>query len=63
MKTTDKTALQEELATCRKELFDLKLNAMAGQVKDVSQFKKLRKKIARLLTTINGEKKSAHESI
>ena len=37
--------LREQVEESRKELFTLKMNMLAGQVKDVSQFKKLRKKL------------------
>lgn len=50
---TDMTTLKKEVAETRKELFNIKLTAGSGQVKDSSQFKKLRKKVARLLTQIN----------
>ena len=45
--------LSTEIEATRKELFNLRLNMVAGQVKDVSQFKKLRVKIARALTVLN----------
>ena len=53
MTTVDMTALNKEVAETRRELFDLKLTAGSGQVKDSSQFKKLRRKVARLLTQMN----------
>lgn len=37
----------------RRELFTLKLNAATAHVKDYSQFKKLRKDIARALTIVH----------
>lgn len=49
------TALNKEVADTRKELFNLKLTAGSGQVKDSSKFKKLRKKVARLLTRMNND--------
>lgn len=42
--------LREKLESFRKEYFTLKLNAANAQVKDHSQFKELRKNIARTLT-------------
>lgn len=53
----DSEALSKEIEATRKELFNLRLNWVAGQVKDVSQFKKLRAKIARTLTAL-GQKTS-----
>lgn len=47
---------EAEIAACRKELFNLKLSLGAGQAKDVSQCKKIRRKIARLLTAVNANK-------
>lgn len=45
--------LQEKLDQLRRELFSLKLNAQTSHVKNNSQFKQLRKDIARVLTFIN----------
>lgn len=53
MKKMDAASLQTEVNSLKKELFNLRLTAMAGQVKDVSQFRKLRSKIAQCLTLIN----------
>jgi len=53
MKKMDATSLQTEVNSLKKELFNLRLTAMAGQVKDNSQFRKLRCKIAQCLTLIN----------
>lgn len=41
----------EEVKALKKELFHLRLGAAYGQEKNVSQFKKIRKNIARLLTS------------
>ena len=49
----DSEALNKEIEATRKELFNLRLNMVAGQVKDVSQFKKLKVKVARALTMLN----------
>ena len=49
----DSEALSKEIEATRKELFNLRLNMVAGQVKDVSQFKKLKVKIARAFTMLN----------
>ncbi len=49
----DFEALSKEIEATRKELFNLRLNMVAGQVKDVSQFKKLKVKVARALTMLN----------
>jgi len=46
-------AVAAEVSACRRELFEMKLNLASGQVKDTSQFRKIRKKIARLLTQMN----------
>lgn len=54
--------LKSEVRECRKELFNLKLNAAAGQVKDTSQFKKMRTKIARLLTQISSESRAQEQN-
>ena len=58
MAVVEKTALAQEVAETRRELFNLKLSAGSGQIKDTSQFKKLRKKIARLLTQVGSGSES-----
>jgi ribosomal protein L29 len=53
LKKLDAAALRNEVMLLKKELFNLKLNLISGQVKDMSQFKKLRTKIAQTLTFAN----------
>lgn len=53
--------MSEQIAENRKALFTLKMNMLAGQVKDVSQFKKLRKEIARAMTQLNAPQSSADQ--
>lgn len=53
LKKLDAVALKNEVAQLKKELFNLKLNMITGQVKDTSQFRKLRVKIAQALTYLN----------
>jgi large subunit ribosomal protein L29 len=48
----DITSLRDEINNCRKEIFNVRLSALVGQMKDTSQFKKIRKQIARLKTAI-----------
>jgi large subunit ribosomal protein L29 len=50
LKNLDTAALVSELASLRKELFNLKLSLLSGQVKNTSQFEKLRRQIARVQT-------------
>ena len=50
LKKLDQAALKTEVFSLKKELFNLRLTTLAGQVKDVSQFRKLRVKIAQCLT-------------
>jgi large subunit ribosomal protein L29 len=50
LKKMDAAALKAEVQSLRKELFNLKLGQITGQVKDTSQFKKLRRQVARALT-------------
>lgn len=50
MKNLDATQLNEREAELRKHLFDLRTQSTTEKVKDVSQFKKTRKDIARVLT-------------
>jgi ribosomal protein L29 len=53
LKNMDVAALKTELASLRKELFNLKLSLLSGQVKDTSQFRKLRVQIARAQTFLH----------
>jgi len=48
----DVATLRDEVNACRKEIFNVRLSALVGQMKDTSQFKKIRKQIARLKTAI-----------
>lgn len=57
LKNLDKESLKLEVASLRKELFNLKLNSLTGQVKDVSQFNKIKVQIARALTFLNSKEK------
>jgi ribosomal protein L29 len=43
-------ALSAKLNDLRRELFTLRLNAATAHVKDYSQYKKLRRDVARVLT-------------
>jgi len=52
MMEKDIQSLHDEINGARKALFDLRLSALVGQLKDVSQFKKLRRKIAQAKTAI-----------
>jgi ribosomal protein L29 len=48
----DAKSLQAEADALRLKLFTQKMNMVTGQVKDYSQFKKLRADIARALTCL-----------
>lgn len=50
MKQLDAAELKVKLDATRRELFNIQLNATTAHVKDYSQFKKLKKNIARVLT-------------
>lgn len=56
LKKLDEKSLREECFRLKKELFNLKLNLNGGEVKDCSQFKKIRKSIARALTFLKQNK-------
>ncbi len=49
-KTMSKDQLYKQVETLRGELFSLRLNGTASHIKDYSQFKKLKRAIARALT-------------
>ena len=53
LKNLDSEDLKQEVVSLKRELFNLKLNKITGQLKDLSQFKKLRVQIARALTYLN----------
>ena len=50
LKKLGDSELKKELSQLRRELFDLKMTADTGDVKDFSQFRKIRKNIARCQT-------------
>lgn len=54
-------AAVEELAKARRNLFDLRMQKARGEVKDVREFAKTRKRIARLMYKIHAETHFAHE--
>jgi ribosomal protein L29 len=50
------TAAQKELDSIRRELLDLRIRKAHGDLRDTSQFKKLKKKVARILNSITSSK-------
>jgi ribosomal protein L29 len=50
----------EELAKARRHLFDLRLQKARDEVKDVREFAKTRKRIARLMFKIHSETRLPH---
>lgn len=58
-KDLDSKQLQEREAELRKELFGLKTQAATEKVKDTSEFKKIKKDIARI-KTLQGPLPSRH---
>jgi len=57
MKKIDAPELQKQVASLKKELFNLKLSVASTHVKDNSQFRKLRVNIARALTLLKQKAK------
>jgi ribosomal protein L29 len=55
-------SLVEKLVQLQRELFSLRLNTATAHVKDYSQFKKLRKDIARILTQLHQNNALAQQS-
>ena len=51
--------LQKKLDGTRQDLFGLRLNTATSQVKDCSQYKKLKKQIARILTVMQSKQVTA----
>ncbi len=58
LKDMDVKDLQKEVLAQRKALFDLKLNSSSSVVKDNSQFKKIRARIAQALTYLKQKEKN-----
>jgi ribosomal protein L29 len=54
--------LQQRLNSARQDLCGLRINAVSQPVKDYSQYKKLRKQIAQLLTAIQFKKNGIFSS-
>lgn len=50
LKQLDAATLKTEVQMLKKELFNVRLSKISGQIKDVSQIKKLRRKVAQALT-------------
>lgn len=53
--------LLERADTLRRDLFSLRLSSKTSHVKDISQFKKLRKDIARALTVLQQKRMAAYQ--
>ena len=53
VKQLDAEGLKSRLDTVRRELFNIQLHATTAHVKDYSQFKKLKKDVARVLTFVH----------
>lgn len=53
LKTMDEQQLQNKIEDLRREYFSARLNATTAHIKDYSQFKKLRRDLARALTFLN----------
>lgn len=52
------TAPEKELNSIRRELLSLRIKKARGDLKDTSQFKKLKKRVAKILTSVNSSKSS-----
>lgn len=52
--------LKVKLDALRRELFSLRINAATSHIKDYSQFKKLRKEIARARTYVKHKERSSN---
>ncbi len=56
----DADGLHKEINLLKKELFNLRLDAATMQVKDYSQFKKLRRRVARAQTFLKQQAASVN---
>jgi len=59
LKVLSEKDLNEKANGLKRELFSIRLNSMTAHVKDYSQFKKLRKSVARALTFLNQKRLSS----
>jgi large subunit ribosomal protein L29 len=55
--------LQKKLDSTRQDLFGLRINSATTQVKDSSQYKKLRKQIARILTAMQSKETKLQSAV
>ncbi|MGE0206607.1 MAG: 50S ribosomal protein L29 [Candidatus Babeliales bacterium] len=55
LKNMSDVQLKEKIEDLKREYFSLRLNASTAHIKDYSQFKKLRKNIARIFTQLNSK--------
>lgn len=59
LKKQDVAGLRNEIDSLKKEYFNLRLALITGQVKDTSQFKKLRKQVAQAKTFLRQKENEA----
>ena len=52
LKNLDVSVLKVEAEMLKKDIFNLKLRLLTGEVKDLSEFKKMKKKVAQTLTIL-----------
>lgn len=57
LKNMSAADLENKFNELKKELFSLRLNSMTTHIKDYSQFSKLKKSVARVLTLLNEKKR------
>lgn len=62
LKKLDIDSLKQELNNMRKELFNLRLSFRSGEVKDYSQFKKVKTNIARCFTFLKHQESGKSET-
>lgn len=53
--------LRQKAAAIRKELFTLRVNQVSGRVEHPSQFRALRRQLARVLTLVNEQERQSHK--
>lgn len=58
LKKLDVVGLRKEIDSLKKEFFNLRLARITGQVKDTSQFKKLRVQVAQAKTFLRQKENS-----
>jgi large subunit ribosomal protein L29 len=56
LRNLDVSELEQKVQSLKRDLFNLKLSKLTGQLKDTSQFSKLRTAVAQTLTVLKSKR-------